>query len=84
MRALTALPGPPRASRAADAVRRGVRGILGGVGALALLEASMQRQAKLARTCCQSATDGIDPAGCGERIECRRQVLKRAPLRVHG
>ena len=53
-------------------------GNLGGPGAAA---SAIRPQA---RSGCRPSTAGIDPAGCGKRIERCPQVQKRAPVRVHG
>lgn len=55
--------------------RTGIRGILGGVRAPALSEVPVQRQVQLASNLALAVNqalmaDGIDPEGCGERIEC--------------
>ena len=64
--------------RSVDSLLCPCSGNLGGPGAAA---SAIRPQA---RSGCQPSTAGIDPAGCGKRIERCAQVQKSAPVRVHG
>ena len=61
-----------------------VWGILGGVRAPAPLEALVQRSSPAISLWLSIRHCGIDPEGCGERIERFPQVWKSAVTRVRG
>ena len=64
--------------RPGDSWRCPCSGTLGGPSAAASATRPQVRSG------CQPSTAGIDPAGCGKRIERCPQAQKSAPVRVHG